>query len=157
MTDGHNHFTPTIVVQHLWTKVPHLTTFAGAGVDVVSASSATGIFSKNQPHDDSVSVTTGGVYDLGQLKWTLTGTYATTALITSRPHSFFYLQPGLLWYVPKKFTFHYKTQWILGLSMNASRGPDGTNISLGSRVRAEITFRQVMDNLRWRKPAPDSL
>ncbi len=157
MTDGHNHFTPTVVVQHLWTRFPHLTTFAGMGIDVVSDSSAQGIFSRNEPHDDSVSITAGGVYDLGQLKWTLAGTYATTALITKHADHFFYLQPGLLWYVPKKFTLHSKTQWILGLSISASRGPDGTDISFGSRVRAEITFRQVMDNLRWRKPAPDSL
>ncbi len=150
MTDGHNHFTPTVVVQHFWTRIPQLTTFAGMGVDIVSDSSVNGIFTTNQPHDDNVSLTAGGVYDLGQLKWTLTGTYATTALLTSRTDNFFYLQPGLLWYVPRKFTLHSKTQWIIGLSARTSWGPDGTDLSLSSRVRAEITFRQVMEKLRAR-------
>jgi hypothetical protein len=148
MTDGHNHFTPTVVVQHFWTSVPRLTTFAGLGVDVVSDSSARGIWGTNQPHDDTLSFTTGGVYDAGQLKWTLTGIYATSALITDHPTPYYLLQPGLLWYVPKKLTFHSKTQWIVGLNANASWGPDGFDLSLGSRVRAEITFRQVMDKLR---------
>lgn len=155
MTDGHNHITPTVVVQHYWTRLPQLTTFAGMGVDVMMDSSVKGTLATNQPHDDSVSVTAGGVYDLGQLKWTLTGTCATTALITSHADNFFYLQPGLLWYVPRQFTFHSKTQWILGLGARASWGPDGTDLSLGSRVRAEITFRQIMAKLRARNRPTD--
>jgi hypothetical protein len=147
MTDGHNHISPTVVVQHLWTRVPHLTTFAGTGVDFISNSTAIGTFARNQPHENSISVTAGGVYDLGQLKWTLSGTYATTALISNAPNNFFYLQPGVLWYVPRQYTLRSKTQWIIGLTARTTRGPDGTEFSLGSRLRAEITFRQVMDKL----------
>lgn len=154
MTDGHNHVTPTVVMQHFWTRAPRLTTFGGLGVDVVSDSSVLGRFGTNQPHDDTISVTTGGVYDAGQLKWTLTGIFATSALITSHSERYYLLQPGLLWYVPRKYTFHSKTQWILGLNANASWGPDGFDLSLGSRVRAEITFRQVMAKLRARTGSP---
>ena len=153
MTDGHNHVTPTIVMQHFWPRAPRLTTFAGLGLDVVSDSSVRGIFGTNQPHDDTISFTAGGVYDAGQLKWTLTGIFATSALITKNTERYFLLQPGVLWYVPRKFTFHSKTQWILGLNANTSWGPDGFDLSLGSRVRAEITFRQVMDTLWARRPA----
>ena len=102
----------------------------------------------NQPHDDSYSVTLGGVYDLGQIKWTLAGTYTTTALISSRAEHFFYLRPSVLWYVPKKFVFNTKIQWLIGLGTPMSWGPDGYNIKLNSRVRAEITFRQVIATVR---------
>jgi hypothetical protein len=157
MTDGYYHVNPTVVVQHLWISRPRLTTFGGLGVDLISKSRIAGRFSTNQPHDDSFSVTSGGVYDAGQLKWTLSGTIATTALISHTARQFFYLQPGLLWYVPKRFTLHSKTQWIVGLSARTTFGPDGVDFSLSSRLRAEITFRQVMDKLRGRssdKPSP---
>lgn len=154
MTDGHYHVTPTAVVQHNWASRPRVTTFGGLGLDLLGSSSVAGTFGTNQPHNDSMSVTTGALYDVGQLKWTLTGTYATTALTGSQNNNFFYLQPGVLWYVPSRFTFHSKTQWIIGLNARATWGPDGFDVSVGSRVRAEITFRQVMDKFRRSKPSP---
>jgi hypothetical protein len=47
-----------------------------------------------------------------------------------------------------------KTQWILVLGARVSFGPDGTEISTSSRVRAEITFRQVMEKFRKKPAAP---
>ncbi|HKB58169.1 MAG TPA: hypothetical protein VKC51_11330 [Lacunisphaera sp.] len=154
MTDGHNHLTPSIVIQHLWYSRPRLTTFAGMGLDLLADSSVPGTWGSNQPHDDSFSFTAGGVYDAGQLKWTLTTTYATTAFIGDRTKHFFYFQPGILWYVPRKYTFHSKTQWIFGLGAPTAFGPDGNDFSLSSRVRAEITFRQVMSSFRGHQSPP---
>ena len=78
----------------------------------------------------------------------MTGTYATTAEITRHAENFYYLQPGMLWYVPSRYTFHSKTQWIVGLSARTTWGPDGFDFGLNSRLRAEITFRQVMEKIR---------
>jgi len=150
MTDGHYHFAPSFVVQHNWSSHPRLTTFAGMGLDLLGNSSVAGTFGTNQPHDDSFSLTSGAVYDVGQLKWTLSGTYATTAWLGHQTDNFYYLQPGVLWYVPSKFTFHSKTQWIVGLGARTTWGPDGFDFGTSSRVRAEITFRQVMDKFRRR-------
>jgi len=150
MTDGHNHITPGIVIQRHLPRHPKLTTFAGAGLDLVSSSSVAGDFQPNQPQDDSFSLTLGGVYDLGQLKWTLSGTCATTALIGGETEHFFYLRPSVLWFVPKKITFHSKTQWIVGFGAPLTWGPDGFEFKVNSRVRAEITFRQVVDKMRMR-------
>lgn len=152
LTDGLNHFAPGFLVQHRSLRYPKLTTFAGAGMDLVSTSNVIGTPVRNQPLDDSMNFTSGVIYDLGQVKWTLTATYATTALLGDTTEHFYYLRPNVLWYVPRKYTFHSRTQWILGLGLRASHGPDGTEVSFSNRVRAEITFRQVMDKLR-RKPA----
>jgi hypothetical protein len=155
MTDGNYHFAPTVVVQHDWTSRPRLTTFGGIGLDIVGRSKVAGTYGTNEPHDHSVSFTAGAIYDLGQIKWTLTGTYATTAGITRHAENFYYFQPGMLWYVPSRFTFHSRTQWIVGLSASTSYGPDGFDFSLSSRLRAEITFRQFMDKIHVRsKPSP---
>lgn len=150
MTDGQNHYQPSLTIQRHSRHNPKLTTFASTGLDIITASSALGRFGTNEPHDDSVSFTGGAVYDLGQVKWTLSATYATTALIGDRTDHFVYLQPSLLWYAPKRYTFNSKTQWILGLGLRSSWGPDGYDFGTNTRVRAEITFRQVMDNVRER-------
>lgn len=154
LTDGFNHIAPGFLVQHHASRNPKLTTFAGAGVDLITASSIAGTPARNQPLDDSMNFTAGAIYDLGQFKWTLTATYATTAGLGRTTEHFYYLRPNLLWFVPRKYTFNSKTQWILGMGIRASYGPDGTQISLYNRVRAEITFRQVLAKFRNRKPAP---
>ena len=156
MTDGHNHIQPTFIIQHQIERNPRITTFGGMGLDLISDSSAAGLFSTNEPHDNSISLTGGVIYDRGQIKWTFTGTYATTAILGKETHHFFYVQPGLLWYVPRRYTFHSKTQWIVGLGAHSSHGPDGTDFGVSSRLRAEITFRQVMDRLRRVRGEPKS-
>jgi hypothetical protein len=148
LTDGFNHYAPGFLIQRHSARHPKLITFAGAGVDLVSDSEVAGTPVRNQPLDDSMNFTVGAIYDLGQIKWTLSTTYATTAALGDATENFYYIRPSVLWYVPKKYTFNSKTQWILGLGVRASWGPDGNEISFSNRVRAEITFRQVMDKLR---------
>ncbi len=151
ITDGLDHFAPGFLVQHHASRNPRLTTFSGAGFDLVAESDVIGTPAFNQPRDHSVNFTAGAIYDLGRVKWTLTATYMTTALIgDDDTEHFLHLRPSVLWYVPTKYTFNSKTQWILGLGARASWGPDGTKLSASNRVRAEITFRQFMDNVRSR-------
>ena len=148
LTDGLEHYTPNFVIQHHSDRNPKLTTFAGTSLDFVAHSPVRGTLQPNQPRDNSVSLTFGGVYDAGQLKWTLAGTYTTTALVSNGPEHFFYLQPSVLWYVPKKMTFHSKTQWIVGFGAPMTWGPDGFEFKANSRLRAEITFLQVIEKMR---------
>lgn len=154
LTDGLNHFAPGFLVQHHSSRNRRLTTFAGAGLDLVSQSDIAGTPVRNQPLDDSMNFTAGAIYDLGQIKWTLSATYATTAVLGDVTDHFFYLRPNVLWYVPRKFTFNSKTQWLLGLGLRASWGPDGSELSFSNRVRAEVTFRQVVENIRSRRKEP---
>lgn len=150
LTDGYNHVRPGFAIQHLTESNPHLTLFGGMGLDLITTSALPGTPGRNQPRDDSLSFTGGGVYDAGQIKWTFTSTYATTALVGDRTHHFLYLQPGLLWYVPRRFTFNSKSQFIVGLGARTTFGPDGTDFSLNSRLRVEFTLRQFMDGIRQR-------
>jgi len=147
LTDGLNHLAVGFLVQRHLERHPKWTVFSGAGVDLVDPSDVPGTPVENQPLDDSMNFTAGAIYDVGQLKWTLTTTYATTAGLSPDSEHFFYLQPNVIWYVPKKLLFNWKTQWILSLGARVSWGPDGTQISASNRVRAEITFRQVMDKI----------
>ncbi len=147
LTDGLNHLAPAFLVQHRLVQYPKWIVFGGAGFDLVDQSEVAGTPVENQPVDDSMSFTAGTIHDLGQLSWALTTTYATTSLIGHTNQNYFYLQPNVLWYVPRKWTFHSKTQWIFSLGARISWGPDGSQISISNRVRAEITFRQVMSQI----------
>jgi hypothetical protein len=150
MTDGHYHLTPNFLIQRPWARNPRMTSFTGLGLDLIDGSDIPGRFATNQPHGDSINGTIGLIYDLGQLKYTVSATYATTAGLGEETEHFFYLQPGVQWYVPRKFTFNSKTQWIASFGIRTSWGPDGTDVSFRTRVRAEITFRQLMRNIRER-------
>jgi len=148
MTDGLRHYTPKVALEYRPAAHPRWTTFAGANIDFVSNTNIAGLPLINTPRDDSLSFTTGAIYDLGQLKWTLQATYTTTALIGDATQNFYSIRPSVLWYVPRHYAPITKTQWIVGLGLNSTWGPDGFHLSSSSRVRAEITFRQVMDKIR---------
>ena len=148
MTDGLRHYTPNVAIQYRPPAHPRWTAFAGANVDLVSTSNVVGTPPINTPRDDSLSFTSGAIYDMGQVKWTLQGTYTTTAVISNTTQNFYSVRPSFLWYAPKRFTFNSKTQWIFGLGANATWGPDGFHLGTSGRVRAEITLRQVMNNIR---------
>jgi hypothetical protein len=152
LTDGFNHLTPGFVMQRHLIRHPKWTVFGGAGMDLIDQSDVAGTPYFNQPLEDSMNFTVGAIYDLGQIKWTLSTTYATTAWLGDETNHFLNVMPNVMWYVPKKWMRFSKTQWILVLGARVSFGPDGTEISTSSRVRAEITFRQVMDKFR-KKPA----
>jgi hypothetical protein len=156
MTDGHYHLTPSFIVQRQSPRNRKLSTFAGLGLDLIDPSSIAGRFGTNQPHEDSMNATVGAIYDLGQLKYTVTTTYATTAVLGDETEHFVYFTPGVQWYLPRRYTFNSKTQWIVGLSARTSWGPDGTDISIRARARAEISFRQVMEKMRLRRPAEET-
>ncbi len=148
MTDGLRHFTPNIAIQYRPPSHPRWTTFVNTSTDFVETTNVAGTFGLNTPRDDSLSFTTGAIYDMGQLKWTFQASYTTTAIVGDRTQNFYSVRPSVLWYVPKKYIFTKKTQWIVGLGVNGTWGPDGFHLSTSTRVRAEITFKQVMDKIR---------
>ncbi|MBI3886585.1 MAG: transporter [Opitutae bacterium] len=149
-TDGHNHYSPYFITQHHTEANPRLTTFAGVSMEFLTPSKAGGGFGVNQPRDDNFSLNAGAVYDLGQFKWTIAATYTSTALLGGKPEHFFTIRPSVLWFVPKRYTFNGKTQWIVGFGARSTWGPDGYEFSTGSRVRAELTFVQFVNRLRGR-------
>jgi len=147
MTDGLRHYTPNVAIQYRPPTHPRWTVFAASSVDFVNTTEVKGYTALNTPRDNSLSFTGGAIYDMGQLKWTLQGTYTTTALIGERTQNFYSVVPSVLWYVPMRYANFTKTQWIVSLGVNSTWGPDGFYVTTSSRVRAEITFKQVMQKL----------
>jgi hypothetical protein len=148
LTDGLNHFAPAFEIEHHSSRQPRLTTFGGYGLDFVSKSFVNGEIARNEPRTNSMSFNGGATYDRGQLVWTFQATYTTTALLNRNVIHVISLQPSVLWFVPKKFTLNSKTQWIIGLGVRSTWGPDGSDFSASSRLRADITFGQMIQRLR---------
>lgn len=147
LTDGRNHVSPYVVVERRLPRHPRWTTFAGLSADFMSDSSVPGRRVENTPTDDALALTGGAIYEIGQLKWTMQATY-TTSLLGGGDEHIFAVHPSVLWFVPKKYTFKSKTQWIVGVGVRGTWGPDGFDLGTGTRVRAEITFGQAIQRLR---------
>lgn len=148
LTDGRNHYSPYFVTQRRLRLHPKWTVFTGLSADFVADSAYAPLnLGVNATKDHSVSLNSGAIYDLGAVKWTLQTTYTTTALAGVDEH-FFTIRPSVLWWVPRKYTLNSKTQWIVGFGVRSTWGPDGYEFSTGTRVRAEITFRQAVQRLR---------
>lgn len=147
LTDGRNHIAPYFVTEHRLRYHPKWTVFGGTSFDFVTDSSVPGQLGRNATKDDSISLNGGATYDLGQVKWTLQATYTTTVISGIDEH-FFTIRPSFLWWVPREYTLNSKTQWIVGFGVRSTWGPDGYEFSQGTRVRAEITFRQALRRLR---------
>ena len=126
----------------------HEFAIGGPAFDLVTDSHVNGQIGTNTPADDSFTFTAGATYDLGQIKWTFQTAYTTSAPWAKESVNIYNVRPSVLWYVPRRYTFNSRTQWIVGFGVRGTWGPDGFEISQSSRVRAEITFRQVMDKLR---------
>ncbi len=148
LTDGINHFSPYLIAEHRLHSNPKVTIFGGPAFDLVTPSHVVGEIGTNTPTDDSFTLTAGAVYDLGQIKWTLQTTYTTSASWAHESVNIINVRPSVIWFVPKKYTFHSKTQWILGVGLRGTWGPDGFEFGQSSRVRAELTFHQVMEKLK---------
>lgn len=148
LTDGLIHVTPSFITEHRLETNPRITLFGGMSVDFVFDSPVYGNVGKNTPRDDSVSIDAGAVYDLGRLKWTLQTTFTSGFIGDHSSFNSFTVRPSVLWYVPRKYTLNSKTQWVIGFGLRSTWGPDGHELSQSSRARAEITFRQVMNNIR---------
>lgn len=147
LTDGRNHVSPYVVTERRLPAHPKWTVFTGLSADFVATSSVPLALGRNATQDDSVSLNAGATYDLGQVKWTLQTTYTTTVISGIDEH-FLTIRPSVLWWVPRRFTFNSATQWIVGFGARSTWGPDGYEFSTGSRVRAEITFRQAIQRVR---------
>jgi hypothetical protein len=145
-TDGHNHFSPYVTFSKKLPDHPRLLPFASFGTDLMWKSSTPGMFTENQPHSDSMGVSAGAFYDRDTFKYTLTASYWTTALIGRGDRHFFGLNPSVLWQLPRALTFHSKGQWIFGVGVKATHGPDGTDFGLSAKLRGEFKLSHL-----WKK------
>lgn len=146
MTNGHNAYSPFVVVGKKIARHPGLTLFLNTGVDFLRRTSIPGTFERNTPHSDSFSLTPGLVYDRYPYHYTLEFSYETTSLIGRGNQQFFTVRPGFAWDLPPGLRFGARGRVTVGLGVHVTFGPDGTTTGGGGKVRAEFGLRRWLDN-----------
>lgn len=142
VNDGLTHFSYFTTFSHDIESHPGLRFFWSVGADNVGTTGRPVYLQKNDLGDDSVAVSTGVVWDRGKFTYTFETSYATTRLTGDRKADLITVRPGIVWKVPKKFTFNSKGQWLLGVAFRFNHGEDGFDYGIGGKLRVSFDFKR---------------
>ena len=148
VTDALRHFTTSITFAHQLENHPAIRVFFAPSSDLVTHTTLAFEPTKNQLRDNSQGLTVGAVWERGVMTYTLETGYFTTRLTGHTSQDLYQVRPGFVFVIPRKWTFHAKGQWLFGLSMTASHGPDGNHFTFSGKLRINFDFK------RHKEPAP---
>ena len=121
---------------------PHVRVFWSLITDIVSETSVKGRVEENDLRDSSQGISGGFVVDKGSVHYTLESSFASTSLWGKGGKDLFSVRPGILWQVPRKYTFNSEGQWLIGGAVPVSYGPDGTDVGLSVKLRMNFDFNR---------------
>lgn len=144
MTNGHNRYTPYVVIGKRLQRWRGLTVFAQTGANVLKKTHIPGTFERNDLHTSSLFFTPGVIYTRYPFHYTLELTYATTSLIGRDNQQAFTVRPGFAWDLPPAMRFHSKGRVTVAVGYHVTFGPDGTSSGGGGKMRAEFRLSKWM-------------
>ena len=80
--------------------------------------------------------------DKGNVHYTLEGGFSTTILWGNGGKNLVFVRPGILWQVPRRFTFNSESNWLVGAAIPVSFGPDGSDIGINAKLRVNFDFKR---------------
>lgn len=149
VSDGLRHFGYHVSFSRELESMPNWRVFWAVGADDVSTTGRPVFLEKNDLGDDSINVSGGFVWQRINHSYTLELSYATTEFTGTRSRYVFTVRPGVIWKLPKKYTFGAKGDWFLGVSTKVSQGSDGSDFGVSGKLRVSFNFKQW-----WRKHFP---
>lgn len=152
LTDGFEHYIPFITFAHQLESVPSLRVFWGLTSDIVSSTSIFPVRGWNDLGADNQKISGGFLWDRGRIAYTFEAAYATTRFNDANDRDLVTLRPGIIWQVPRKYTFEVGGQWQVGLGLRAVLGPDDTDLGAQARVKVDFDFKKWWAGLRSRDP-----
>ena len=154
ISDGLIHIAPYFTLARPLEKHPDVRIFWGLGSDMVNRTFRPVTPGKNELGDDTVTLNGGIVWRMAPYTYTLEAAWTTSDGIGGpRDGNVFSLRPAIVWEVPKRYTFGAKGQWLLGLGLRATHGPDGTDFGASAKVRVNFDFKRLLG----RKKTPASV
>lgn len=144
MTNGHNEYTPYVVIGKRLSRLPGLTVFTEGGANLLEQTGIAGSFEKNELHSSSLFLTQGAIYTRYPYHYTLELTYATTSLIGHDNQQAFTIRPGFAWDLPPAMRFHTKGRVVVAVGFHVTFGPDGTSTGGGGKMRAEFRLSRML-------------
>lgn len=155
ISDGLVHVSPYLTLARPLDEHPDIRVFWGVGADFVQRTSRPVTLDKNELGDDSLTLNGGLVWKRGPYSYTLEASWTTTDGIGGpRDGNVFTVRPGVLWEVPPRYTFGAKGQWLLGLGLRATHGPDGLDLGASAKVRVNFDFKRLLGRRKRADSAP---
>ena len=151
LTNGLHHLTPYMTLAHKWESRPDFTSFVSYGVDIVTRTYAVDTIEDGQINASHWFITPGVVWQRGAFNYSLEAVLSSTVGLDSREEYRVTVRPGVKWTLPPRLTFHSRSRWIIGVSVHADYGSDGTNIGASLRLQTDFDFRRLFKG----RPRPD--
>lgn len=149
VSDGLKHFRYHVSFSRELESMEGWRIFWGLGADDVTTTGRSVFLEKNDLGDDSVSLSGGFVWQRIGHSYTMEMSYATTRITGTRDRDLFTVRPGIIWKLPKRYTFNARGDWFLGVSTKVSQGTDGFDYGVSGKLRVSFDFKKW-----WRKHFP---
>lgn len=143
VTDGLEHRIGFVSFARPLPQHPDVRVFWGAGVDLVRETRVVGRIEDNDLREDNHNLSAGFVIGRGRLNYTLEGKWTTTRLLGSSKEDVFEVRPGIVWELGRAREGGRRSRWLVGTSLSAAYGPDGTELGLGARVRVDLDLKRL--------------
>ncbi|GAB1490023.1 hypothetical protein MASR2M8_24800 [Opitutaceae bacterium] len=148
LADGYEHYIPYITFAHQLESLPDLRVFWGLSSDIVSSTSISPIRGWNDLGADNQKIGGGFLWERGRIAYTFEAAYATTRFNDAEDRDLITLRPGIIWQIPRKYTFEVGGQWQVGLGLRTVFGPDETDIGAQARVKIDFDFKKWWAGVR---------
>lgn len=144
VTDGLEHFAPYVTFARPLPARPDMRVFWGVGADLVNRTDIPGELRRNQLGDDAARLSGGVVWHLGAYHYTLEMDWATTdGFGGPAKGNVINLRPAVVYELPPHLRFGAKGQWLVGLGLRATHGPDGMDYGASAKVRVNFDLKRL--------------
>lgn len=141
LTDGHRHLLPYFAASEMLVPSYNLVGYASLTGDFLSHSALPANFGRNQLHGNSITFSSGITRDYKRFRVALTGTWATTSLLSDENKNVFSLRPDILIPLTKTIGPSGRTHLLLIVGGRAVNGPDGTELGVSGSLRVEFAVQ----------------
>jgi hypothetical protein len=148
ITDGYQHVVPFVTFARPILGYPGARFFWGLSADFINLTDIPGEMVRNELNDDTLTLTTGVVWQRHPFTYTFETAVTTTRAFGDIDEEQITVRPGVVWRVPSKYTFDSKAEWFLGLGLRGEYGPEGTDFGVSARVRVNFDFKQWLRDRR---------
>ena len=154
LTDGLRHLTPYFTLSRQLVDHPAWRVFWGVSFDDVSHTSIPGRLDKNQLGGDALGFSGGFIVNRGRRAYTFEASYKTMRILSGTARETYVIRPGIIWVIPEKYTFGTHGKWLLGTALGVEHGPDGWEVGLGVKLRANFDFKRLIGRRPHGAPGP---
>jgi hypothetical protein len=153
ITDGLRHMSYFTTFSRQLEANKDIRFFWGVSADNVTRTGLPLTLDDNDLGDDSLSANAGIVWQRPKLTYTFETTVATTRLMGDNHRDVVTFRPGIVWPLPKRYTFNARGLWLLGIAPRVSLGPDGSVFGLSMKLRGSFDLKRWLRGKAQAAPA----